>query len=118
MLYNYRIRDVVVVDGGTLSALVDLGFSIQVHRTIRLAGVHCPELCDGAGPAARAFTQRWFSQRKGKPFCVSTVRDYNGEPGQYMGFVTTLPDKMDETFVGDCLNEDLLTAGHATRVKW
>jgi micrococcal nuclease len=42
--YIYRIKSVLkVVDGDTIDAAIDLGFSISLEKRIRLAGVDTPE---------------------------------------------------------------------------
>lgn len=42
--YIYRIKSVLkVVDGDTIDASIDLGFSISLEKRIRLAGVDTPE---------------------------------------------------------------------------
>jgi micrococcal nuclease len=42
--YIYRIREIhKVVDGDTIDADIDLGFSISLEKRIRLAGVDTPE---------------------------------------------------------------------------
>ena len=42
--YIYRIKNILkVVDGDTIDADIDLGFSISLEKRIRLAGVDTPE---------------------------------------------------------------------------
>jgi micrococcal nuclease len=42
--YIYRIREIhKVVDGDTIDADIDLGFSISLEKRIRLAGIDTPE---------------------------------------------------------------------------
>lgn len=42
--YIYRIKNVLrVVDGDTIDADIDLGFSISLEKRIRLAGIDTPE---------------------------------------------------------------------------
>lgn len=43
-IYCYRISKIVkVVDGDTIDALIDLGFSTHVKKRIRLSGINAPE---------------------------------------------------------------------------
>jgi len=57
---------VKVVDGDTVDALIDVGFSVHVKKRIRLYGLNCPEsrtrdLEEKArGLAAKAFVETWF----------------------------------------------------------
>ena len=42
--YIYRIKNILrVVDGDTIDADIDLGFSISLEKRIRLAGIDTPE---------------------------------------------------------------------------
>ena len=43
-MYEYPLKVEKVIKGDTIKAIVDLGFSVKVHKTIRLAGVKAPSL--------------------------------------------------------------------------
>ena len=45
-LYKYKCFITNVVDGDTVDAIIDLGFSIQAKHRLRLLGVDTPELRD------------------------------------------------------------------------
>ena len=42
-LYTYKGKCIKIVDGDTLDAMVDLGFSVWISITIRLDGINTPE---------------------------------------------------------------------------
>tara|TARA_R100000808_G_C2100861_1_gene117973 strand:+ start:288 stop:671 length:384 start_codon:yes stop_codon:yes gene_type:complete len=42
-LHNYTIELIRVVDGDTVDAYIDLGFSVKVKKRIRLVGINSPE---------------------------------------------------------------------------
>lgn len=43
MMYKYNAKLDRVIDGDTVDAMVDLGFSVWVHKRIRLEGIDAPE---------------------------------------------------------------------------
>ena len=42
-MYEYRAKLVRVVDGDTVDALIDCGFSLFTRQRIRLLGINTPE---------------------------------------------------------------------------
>ena len=42
-MYAYNIELIRVIDGDTIDAYIDLGFSVKVKKRIRLAGINTPE---------------------------------------------------------------------------
>ena len=42
-MYNYNATCVRVIDGDTIDADIDLGFSVKIKKRIRLAGINAPE---------------------------------------------------------------------------
>lgn len=42
-LYFYSISNIRVIDGDTIDADIDLGFSISIRRRVRLEGINAPE---------------------------------------------------------------------------
>jgi micrococcal nuclease len=114
--FVYAIADVVrVVDGDTIEATIDLGFSTLRKVTIRLAGLDAPERKGPSKHAAQlvaSFVSRWF--RCGER--------YIGVPKGYVLESTAL-DKYgrslgrvyrDNTAAGvECLNDVLIKLGYA-----
>ena len=42
-MYNYNATCIRVIDGDTIDADIDLGFSVKIKKRIRLAGINAPE---------------------------------------------------------------------------
>ena len=42
-MYVYKAKLDRIIDGDTVDAVIDLGFDVSVHKTIRLAGIDTPE---------------------------------------------------------------------------
>lgn len=104
-MYEYQARLIRVVDADTLRMEIDLGMDIKVNATVRLAGVNAPEASTVEGVAATIFTSTWLASDSGI-FRISTVKDRREKYGRYLAFV----------YNGDaCLNDDLLSGGHAVR---
>ena len=64
--YIYRIKNVLrVVDGDTIDADIDLGFSISLEKRIRLAGIDTPEsrTKDLAEKALGIDAKNWLKHR-------------------------------------------------------
>jgi len=53
--YLYKARDLRVIDGDSIEALVDLGFNSLTEQRLRLAQIDAPDIQDKAGRAARNF---------------------------------------------------------------
>jgi micrococcal nuclease len=43
-MYQYKIKDIRVVDGDTIEASIDLGFNIFLKQFIRLSNINAPEI--------------------------------------------------------------------------
>lgn len=102
-MYEYAARCTNVVDGDTLDLAVDVGFGIHVWQRVRLLGINCPEHGTIAGDDATAYTRAWIDQH-GPDLIVRTVKDKREKYGRLLGRVTASTR---------CLNDDLVTAGHA-----
>jgi micrococcal nuclease len=93
MLYEYSARITRVIDGDTVVADVDLGFSVQIRETFRLYGINAPEI------RGRDLTPA--DRKKGKestehlehliklhsPICMHTIRDRRGKYGRYLAIL-------------------------------
>lgn len=107
-LWNYQARPVRVIDGDTLSVLLDKGMRETREETVRLLGINTPERKGAtrpAGDAAMQFAQVWLTQASGSwPLIIHTERE--DAFGRWLSWVWRASD-------GRCLNSDLLAAGHA-----
>lgn len=107
MPYNYNAVVKHVHDGDTFTLDVDLGFGIHSEHNLRLAGVNAPELATSEGKVALAWVQEWFSVNAS--LGLVTINTHKGsETEKYGRYLARLfaPN-------GQCLNDDLLAAGHA-----
>ena len=104
-LYHYRAVIIEVYDGDTVTADVDLGFSVWVRgERLRLARIDAPEV-RGADKEA-GFAARDFLRDKilNKPIIVQTIRDRKGKYGRYIA----------ELWLdGENVNDRLVAEGHA-----
>ena len=92
--------------------LIDLGFDILHKARVRLHGVNTPETRTrdleekALGLKAKSFVQVWLG--KSDHFYIQTFKDAGGKYGRILGKIY-----LDEERT-ECLNDDLLTNGHAT----
>ena len=71
-MYEYDAKVLRVVDGDTVDALIDIGFSVWVKKRIRLHGINAPEsrtrdlIEKKAGLAAKAQFIEWIEANDNK----------------------------------------------------
>lgn len=56
-MYTYSATITRWIDGDTVKAVLDLGFSITVTETFRIVNINAPEMNTQGGPAAKAFAE-------------------------------------------------------------
>lgn len=97
-LWTYRAAPVRVIDGDTALMRLDLGFNVGCTQSLRLVGVHAPELFSGRnramGEQAKADCIAWFdAASRGQPgpwpFIVVTEKDKQTF-GRFLGVVYDL----------------------------
>lgn len=113
--YVYGVEVLRVIDGDTVVAAVDLGFSVTVEQRLRLANVDAPDLKTAAGKAARDFVVEALA--RAPSVVVKTVRE--DLHGRYVGHVMYAGREMPGAEVfekGQYLNQALVDAGHAVVV--
>jgi micrococcal nuclease len=112
-MYEYTAKVVRVVDGDTVDALIDCGFSISTHQRIRLLGINTAECRTRdkeekkKGLAAKARLKELIRLGKGQ-FFVKTFLDKKGKYGRLLGALYNL--EVDRRTYNDILLEE----GHAT----
>jgi len=112
-MYEYSAKVVRVVDGDTVDALIDCGFSISTRQRIRLLGINTPECRTRdkeekkKGLAAKARLKELIRLGKGQ-FLVKTFLDKKGKYGRLLGALYNL--EVDQRTYNDVLLEE----GHAT----
>ena len=114
-MYQYRAKLIRVVDGDTVDAMIDCGFSTFKKERIRLYGINTPEsrTRDKAekkrGLAAKARLKEMIKEGKNE-FIVETSIDKKGKYGRLLG---TLYRDNDFGKLATCYNRMLLEEGHA-----
>jgi len=116
-MYNYKAKLERVVDGDTMDVVVDMGFKITTNQRIRLAFIDTPETFRRkhdseeykAGMAAKEFVIRRLEENQNH-FVLETLKD-TGKYGRYIGIINLADSKT-------TLNDELVEAGHAKRVKY
>lgn len=72
-MYEYACRVTKVIDGDTLVATVELGFSLGYTAKIRLAGIQAPERSTGVpGAKSKAMLADWLLDQPG--VTVTTIK--------------------------------------------
>jgi micrococcal nuclease len=105
--YSYRAHVLEVYDGDTITAILDLGFDVQIKRKIRLTGLDAPEIRGQEkveGIAARDYLRDLIL---GKTVIIDTIKDKQEKYGRYLG--TIWLDSFDKS-----VNQLLIESTHAT----
>ena len=116
-MYEYKAKLIKVVDGDTVDAMKDCGFSVFRKERIRLKGINAPESRTRdkeekkKGLAAKARLQELIKDGKNE-FIVKTSLDKKGKYGRLLGELYQSIDILTASFPS--YNEILLEEGHAT----
>jgi micrococcal nuclease len=51
--YNFPLQDYTVIDGDTISVVLDLGWDVSINQSCRLLGIDAPEKSTAAGKAVK-----------------------------------------------------------------
>lgn len=106
-LYTYRAKVTAVYDGDTLTADIDLGFSVVLRdQTVRLARINAPEMRGAGAEMGVKSRDALRSQVLGKSVILRTIKDSREKYGRWLG----------EVWVNDkCVNDWLLSEGLADK---
>ena len=113
-MYQYKAKLIRVVDGDTVDALIDCGFSTFKKERIRLYGINTPECRTRdkkekvKGLAAKARLKEGKNQ-----FIVETSIDKKGKFGRLLGVLYRDEESANNKVLS--YNESLVTEGHAVR---
>ena len=94
-MYEYRAKLIKVIDGDTVDAMVDCGFSMFRAERIRLRGINTPEVRTRdkeekkKGLAAKARLQELIEENKNNEFMLQTFFDKKGKYGRLLGVLYT-----------------------------
>jgi micrococcal nuclease len=115
-MYKYKATLIKVVDGDTVDAMIDCGFSTFKKERIRLYGINAPESRTRdkeekkRGLAAKARLKELIKEGKNQ-FIVETLLDKKGKYGRLLGKLFPLPESI---VVGiKSYNQILVDEGHA-----
>ncbi len=111
-MYEYQARVVEVIDGDTVKADIDLGFSITRRDSLRLLGINAPELhaADKApGLAAKAYLQKLV---EGATVTVRTHKDDTEKYGRLLAEIF-LPQQKGGAGAPPSVNSMMVAGGFA-----
>lgn len=107
-MYTYKAKLIRVIDGDTIDAEIDLGFSVFVKQRIRLYGIDTPtsrskneeEKILGLG-SKQCLTELLTSE-----FIVETILNKRGKFGRILGIIYSIdPETQETTNINDTLVE-------------
>ena len=99
-----------VIDGDTVDAEIDLGFSVFVKQRIRLYGINTPEsrTRDLEEKERGLAAKQRLTEILGKDFLVETMLNKRGKYGRVLGILHVENETGDNTNV----NQQLVEEGH------
>ena len=120
-MYEYKAKLVRVVDGDTVDAMIDCGFSVFRKERIRLKGINAPESRTRdkeekkRGLAAKARLKELIKEGKNE-FMVKTSIDKKGKYGRLLGelFLILKSNSTIKKANIKSYNQTLVDEGHAT----
>ncbi|MDD3374813.1 MAG: DUF1016 N-terminal domain-containing protein [Candidatus Omnitrophica bacterium] len=108
-LFTYFATIEKIIDGDTLTVLLDLGMGLFVQQKLRLRGIDCPEMDTDDGVRAKKFVQTKLG--KLDFIIVKTYKDSSDKYDRYLADIFYLVDERDPERVaqeGAYLNQVLL----------
>jgi len=120
-MYEYKAKLIKVVDGDTVDAMIDCGFSVFRKERIRLKGINAPESRTRdkeekkRGLAAKARLKELIKEGKNE-FMVKTSIDKKGKYGRLLGELFLILKSNNTTKKANIksYNQTLVDEGHAT----
>lgn len=108
-MYQYRAKFLGNYDGDTIKFMIDLGFGVWKHTTIRLMGIDTPELrSKDEDVKKRAYAAKDFVFSKladAREIIVKTKRDKTGKYGRYIADVIVGGESLVDLLVSKGLAE-------------
>ncbi len=108
-LFTYFATIEKIIDGDTLTVLLNLGMGLFVQQKLRLRGIDCPEMDTEDGVRAKKFVQNKLG--KLDFIVVKTYKDLSDKYDRYLADIFYLADERDPERVaqeGAYLNQVLL----------
>lgn len=110
-MYEYRAEILRVIDGDTVVARIDLGFSVSIEQHLRLHGINAPEIRGEERPQgleSKAALEKLIEEHQ--PIMVRTFKDRTGKYGRYIA------ELMGSDRIS--INSALVSLGHAKYVHY
>ncbi|MDP2938671.1 MAG: DUF1016 N-terminal domain-containing protein [Candidatus Omnitrophota bacterium] len=108
-IFTYKAEIEKIIDGDTLTVLIDLGWGLFIQQKLRLRGIDCPEIDTPEGMKAKKFVE---ARLKNCDFIViKTYKDSFDKYDRYLADIFYLPNEIDLGRVasqGRYLNQELL----------
>lgn len=107
--YFYKAKIVEVYDGDTVTAEIDLGFSVTIKEKLRLFGINAPELKGEdreKGIVSRDYLRAMILN---KVVTIKTIKDKKGKYGRYLA--TIILDGLN-------INSEMVFEGYAVNKKY
>jgi micrococcal nuclease len=107
-MYEYKAQVIAVYDGDTVTAVVDLGFSVTLKITVRLLGIDTPEVRTGNAKEAAKAARDWLAERvMGKEVIIRTQKQKGSKDkyGRYLALLI-IPGELTS------INDQAIAAGH------
>ena len=83
-MFEYKALVVKVYDADTITAVIDLGFSVKIKHTLRLSNIDAPEIRGKEKAEGRISRDYLKGLILGKEILIKTVRDKKGKYGRYL----------------------------------
>ena len=104
--YEYGAEILRVIDGDTVVIRADCGFHVFVVKTVRLAGIDCPEIRGAEKQRGRDATSHLKTLiEQHSPLTVRTLKDRTGKYGRFLARLIGRD--------GDDLNQKMVDDGFA-----
>ncbi len=111
--YQYIAVPLRLVDADTIEVRVDLGFRAFIVTPVRLLGVNAPERDTPEGQRAIEWARAWLDRTnawsQGLLIRSAKPGQYGDKFGRWLAIVHDAQNH--------CLNDDMVVAGHAVRIK-
>mgnify|MGYP003344868363 CR=1 FL=1 len=86
-MYTYKAKVLDVHDGDTITALIDLGFRVQLEAKVRFKGINTPEVFGPTKPEGLKSKQRVIDLISGKNVILKTYKDKQEKYGRWLADV-------------------------------
>jgi micrococcal nuclease len=111
-MYTYNAKVVRVIDGDTVECDIDLGFHVNIRKSVRFDGIDTPEknsrVLSEREKAAKA-TARTKYALENKTVFIKTRLDDNDKYGRVLGYIFETKNDLDnnQSFNDKLINEGL-----------